>query len=325
MTDVSIVIPTCGRESLRVAVESATRQRELEVEVIVVDASGVGAASPLVGSTSAVRYIEAGVPLLPGQARSLGCAHSRGQWVALLDDDDVFAPTKCAEQISAATRSAAALTTSDYATVPYAWLCSLPADSSARWEHDVEALIRAGRRGPRELPTDQQRLSTYLFERRSLRSRKRLVTSSILIEGAIARDTHWNTSLTRFEDWEWLMRLDREGISWVHVAKPLVGIAVSGPGSLSRCGSRLDAVHGSWPIGLLQEQAPRPLGDLLTCDIGVTLARTGDIAGAVRMFKVGRIVGTPGWRASTRLACAVVTARVRQLVGDLRSLAVAES
>jgi hypothetical protein len=318
MTDVSIVIPTRGRESLRIAIHSATRQRGLQVEVIVVDASGTGAARPLVESLSGVRYIDPGVPLLPGQARSLGCADSGGQWVALLDDDDAFAPSKCAEQISAVMRSDAALATSDYATVPYARLCGLAADSSMGWERDFEALIGSGRHGPRDRPTDQQRLATYLFERRSLRSRKRLVTSSILVEGSVARDVSWNAGLTRFEDWEWLVRLDREGVRWVHVAKPLVGIAVSGPGSLSRSESTLDATHGNWPIALLWEQEPRPLGDLLTCDIGVALAHMGDIAGAVRMFKVGRIVGKPGWRASIRLVCAVAAARARRHVAGLR-------
>ncbi len=325
MIDVTVVIPTCGRESLRAAVNSATRQHGVEVEVIVVDASGVGAARELVQHLTVARYIDAGVPLRPGQARSLGCAHSLGHWVALLDDDDVFAPTKCAEQISAVTRSDAALSTADYAIVPYSRLCQLGACGPTSWDRDVEALIESGRHGPRERPSERERIATYLFERRSLRSRKRLVTSSILVEGSLAREMGWNTSLMRFEDWEWLVRLDRQGVRWVHVAKPLVGIAVNGPESLSGSESRLDAAHGNWPIPLLWEQAPGPLGDLLTCDIGVALAHMGDIAGAVRMFKVGRIVGSPGWHASARLAVAIAAAGARRRVIGLRSPATVKS
>jgi hypothetical protein len=322
VTVVSIVIPTCGRDSLRVALESAVRQRGLDVEVIVVDASGVKAARPFVEGAGDVRYIDAGSPLLPGQARWLGCASSRGQWVAFLDDDDAFAPKKCVEQISAAIRSRAELVTSDYATVPYLGLCRLPTDSAVDWDRHVEALIAAGRYGPKERPEAQQRLATYLFDRRSVRSRKRLVTSSILVEGTLAREVRWSNSLTRFEDWEWLLRLDGGGVNWTHVAKPLVGIAISAPASLSRSTSGLDTAHVNWPITLLWEQAPGPLGDLLTCDIGVTLARSGDCAGAVRVSKIGRIVGTPGWRASARLACAVVAARARQVIGGQRGSSV---
>jgi glycosyltransferase involved in cell wall biosynthesis len=319
MTNVSVVIPTCGRKSLRLAVESATRQVGLEVEVIVVDASGIGAARELLEPLGAVRYIDTGVPLRPGKARSLGCAHSSGDWVGFLDDDDVFAPTKCGEQLSAATRSNAALVTSDYATIPYEQLCDLAAGGVSGWDRDVEALIASGDRGPRERPAEDQRLASYLFERRSLRSRKRLVTSSILVNGGIARDVSWNESLMRFEDWEWLLRLDRIGVSWVHVAKPLVGIAVNGPESLSCSDLCLDAVHGNWPIALLSDHAPRPLGDLLTCDIGVAFAHMGDVGGAVRMFRLGRVVGKPGWHASARLAVAIAAAQARRGVSRLHS------
>lgn len=314
MPDLSVVTPTRGRPSLAAAVASALTQHELDVEVIVVDASGQRAAEPIVAPLPQVAYLGSETPLTPGEARQLGCSVSTGRWVAFLDDDDVFFPHKGTEQIGAAVAAGASFATSDFVTFPYDRLPLAASANSREWELEIADLLRAGRSGPKVRPRPGERLSSYLFERRSLQSRCRLVTSSWLVRGDIARAFSWNATLNRFEDWEWLLRLERAGVRWLHVAEPHVGISLGGPQSLSASGLTSDPSHLAWPIPFLAGGAPRPLGDLIACDIGVTLAKSGDVRGAWRSFRVATIVGRPGWRSRLRFAGAVVAAGIRRAV-----------
>jgi glycosyltransferase involved in cell wall biosynthesis len=106
--EVSVVIPTRNRWELlsRHALPSALEQVDVELEVIVVDeASSDGTARGLAGvSDERLRVVRNGVPLrLPG-ARNEGARHARGAWLAFLDDDDLWAPTKLRCQLDAALR-----------------------------------------------------------------------------------------------------------------------------------------------------------------------------------------------------------------------------
>lgn len=264
--------------------------------MIVVDAVGDGAAQGRFG-TRGIEYVSSHSPLSPGEARQLGCVRATGAWIAFLDDDDIFHPDKCREQIAVAVESGASFVTSDFVTFPYADL-PLPSNVDRReWDARVASLMASGNRGPMTRPRPGEQVSRYLFERRSLRSRRRLVTSSWLLRGSLAREIPWNTGLKRFEDWDWLLRLEGAGIRWRHLARPYVGISLDGPESLSAADFSFDAAHIAWPIPLLASTAPRSLGDLLVCDIGVTLAKSGDVAGAWRSFRVATTVGKPGWRS----------------------------
>lgn len=311
MTDVSVVIPTRGRESLSIAVESAYRQQGVGVEVIVVDASGTGAARPLLRDLSEAVYVDATRPLGAADARWAGCGRSQGEWIAFLDDDDVFAPTKSLGQIERAGHEGAALVTCDYSVVPYCQIRRLGDTRTDEWDGAVASLLHLGRKGPLERPHALAGVAPYLFERRSLKSRKRLVTSSVIAKGEIARSVPWNSGLSRFEDWDWYLAIDSIGGVWAHHPELLVAIGDSAPGSLSDRGTRLSPALLSWPIGPLAGKAPRALGDVLVCDVGVTLAKGGDISGAVGALRAGMIVGKPGAYAIARWVAAMTTVTVR--------------
>jgi hypothetical protein len=101
--DVSVVIPTRDRgEVLRLTLAGALRQRDVELEVIVVD--DASARPPRVAGLDdpRVRVIREDRPGGVSAARNRGIAETRGSWVAFLDDDDLWAPEKLVRQLEAA-------------------------------------------------------------------------------------------------------------------------------------------------------------------------------------------------------------------------------
>jgi glycosyltransferase involved in cell wall biosynthesis len=105
MPDVSVVIPTHNRRRLLgQALRSARCQVGVDVEVVVVDdGSNDGTADAVASLGDArVRLVRHRRPLGVAMARNAGAAVARGAWVALLDDDDLWAPDKLSRQIEAA-------------------------------------------------------------------------------------------------------------------------------------------------------------------------------------------------------------------------------
>jgi glycosyltransferase involved in cell wall biosynthesis len=84
-------------------------QREVEVEVFVVDeASDDGTADFVRGlADPRMTLIRHDTPKGVASARNAGLARARATWVAFLDDDDLWAPTKLAQQLDAAARAGA--------------------------------------------------------------------------------------------------------------------------------------------------------------------------------------------------------------------------
>ena len=90
----SVVIPTRDRPRLlQRALASALRQVGVVAEVVIVDDGGSPpvALAPTGGRVRVLRKDRSeGV----SAARNAGIAAARGEWVAFLDDDDVWAPAK---------------------------------------------------------------------------------------------------------------------------------------------------------------------------------------------------------------------------------------
>src|SRR5690348_15530892 len=109
--DVSVVIPTRNRPELAVrAVESALGQTHRNLEVIVVIDGPDPATS---AALEAVADDRLRVIVLPTSgkapnARNQGVHNANGKWVALLDDDDEWLPSKLAVQLELAATSSLA-------------------------------------------------------------------------------------------------------------------------------------------------------------------------------------------------------------------------
>ena len=102
--DISVVIPTRNRRRLlALALASVLDQRGVRLEVIVVDEASTDDTVEMVRSIAdpRVRLVRHAVPLGKSAARNRGIAESVGDWIAFLDDDDLWAPDKLRLQLQA--------------------------------------------------------------------------------------------------------------------------------------------------------------------------------------------------------------------------------
>jgi glycosyltransferase involved in cell wall biosynthesis len=114
---VSVVIPTHNRpEMLAEALASVRAQTFTDYEIIVVsngESAEIRHASHEVAAAHDCRYFT----LRDGNvsaARNFGIAQARGDWIAFLDDDDLWLPTKLERQVAEANRTGDDLIACDY-------------------------------------------------------------------------------------------------------------------------------------------------------------------------------------------------------------------
>ena len=91
---VSVVIPTIGRNTLENSINSIIRQSYINMEIIIVDDSD-NQNIVVSGHT----FLRTGGSKGPGYARNLGVEFASGNFIAFLDDDDVWKKDKILLQI----------------------------------------------------------------------------------------------------------------------------------------------------------------------------------------------------------------------------------
>jgi glycosyltransferase involved in cell wall biosynthesis len=193
----SVVIPTRDRpEMLAGAVAVALAQRDVEVEVLVVDdgsAAPVGAALP---SDGRVRLLRHEVPRGVSAARNTGIERARAPWIAFLDDDDLWAPDKLASQIGAAAAAGAAWAYAGDVTV----------------DEDLGIVSGAPPPPPGEVVA---KLTTY-------NSIPAGASNVVVAADALAAAGPFDPSLKTSEDWDMWIRLARCCGTPAVVPRPLV-------------------------------------------------------------------------------------------------------
>jgi glycosyltransferase involved in cell wall biosynthesis len=103
--NVSVVIPTRNRSALlAMTLCGVLRQQRVDLEVIVVDEGSTDdTASMLAAVTDTrLRTIRHATPQGLSAARNRGALEARGEWLAFIDDDDLWAPDKLIRQVEAA-------------------------------------------------------------------------------------------------------------------------------------------------------------------------------------------------------------------------------
>lgn len=103
---ISVIIPTHNRkERLRIAIESVLAQTWKDLDVWVCDDGSTDGTKEVVEELKKkderVNYLFCGQNGRPSIPRNKGIQASRGEWLAFLDDDDIWEPIKLQEQMEA--------------------------------------------------------------------------------------------------------------------------------------------------------------------------------------------------------------------------------
>jgi glycosyltransferase involved in cell wall biosynthesis len=197
-TLVSVVIPTHGRRELLLrSLRSALAQRDVELEVLVVDDGSMDDTASAVRSVDDPRVRLLRHPTSRGvaTARNTGAAVAAGAWFAFLDDDDLWAPDKLARQMAAAGPDGAR----------WAYSGAVEIDGSGR--------LLGGQRPP---PPE--------FLVRELRHRNPMPAgcSNVLVDADVFRASGgFDVGLRHLADWDLWLRLAHEGLP-ARVADPSV-------------------------------------------------------------------------------------------------------
>jgi glycosyltransferase involved in cell wall biosynthesis len=201
---VSAVIPTRNRPTLVVrAVRSALAQTFAVMEVIVVldgpDALTEKALRNIPDPRLTLVVLAASVGA--AQARNLAVDCARGDWIALLDDDDEWLPEKIELQMERACQSK----------------FTYPIVSSKLFARKSTYQVI----WPRKQPTEP--LSEYLLARNSWSYGEGLLTTTtLLFPKDLFEQVRFRPELRRHQDWDWVLRaVQQPGAGIEFIAKPL--------------------------------------------------------------------------------------------------------
>jgi glycosyltransferase involved in cell wall biosynthesis len=204
---VSVVIPTCRREKLLVrAIESVLRQTYVDMEIlVVVDGPDEATHEALRGISDArLRVIGLAKSVGGSDARNVGVAHAKSEWIAFLDDDDEWLPTKLEKQMALAAQ----------ASEPYPVIATQLIAKSSYGEFIW----------PRRFPEESEPLCDYLFSRKSFFAGEGLLqTSSVLTRKALMELVPFTSGLPKHQDIDWYVRASLvTGARFRFVHEPLV-------------------------------------------------------------------------------------------------------
>jgi glycosyltransferase involved in cell wall biosynthesis len=203
---VSAVIPTRNRPGLVLrAVRSALGQTLDNLEVIVVIDGPDSITADALHQFQDQRLRVLALPQSVGacEARNVGVREADGEWVAFLDDDDEWLPTKLEKQIRVARQSSCR-----YPIVSCRFLARTP-KGQYEW--------------PRRIPRPDEPISEYLFARRSFfQGEACLGTPTLLARRVLLLETPFENGLRRHQDTDWVLRAVARGDARVEfVPEPL--------------------------------------------------------------------------------------------------------
>ncbi|HEX8648028.1 MAG TPA: glycosyltransferase family 2 protein, partial [Thermoleophilaceae bacterium] len=300
---VSAVIPTVARPAHVVAaVRSALAQTLREIEVVVVVDGPDAATAAALGEVGdpRLRVVELPARGGPGGARNAGVAAARGEWVAFLDDDDLWAPRKLELQLAAARESG-------------------HAQPVVACREDVRGHGASTETWPRRLPDPGEDIGDYLLARRGLFWGEGSVhTSTWFTRRELLERVRFREDIGKHEDWEWLVRAAREagaGVTFVPESLAVRNVEDDRPrasrtldwrlgldhvSACRRAGLITPAAHASFLLTVISDEAAEQRSLEALWRLPWEAARHGrprlkDLAICVGNFAVPR-----GWRTALR-------------------------
>lgn len=216
---ITAVIPSIGDrpELLARTISSVAAQQlcAVDVEILVVDASGEDRVRRSDSNLGGARVLVADRRLTAGAARQLGTEEAAAQWVAYCDDDDLWSPIKISQQLAAIARS----------------------DRSWSFTGAV-AFTAGGRLLSAATCASESNLYQILLRGNCVPGGG---SSTLVRKDFILRAGGWDVELRNSEDWEMWLRLARLApAAYVHA--PLVGYRIHA-GSKSLDVTRIRSSH----------------------------------------------------------------------------------
>lgn len=213
MPKVSVVIPTTGRKSLKDAVSSALGQEGVEVEVLICQGSIEVDVESLKKEFKhdQIKIIPLGTnqPSNGNSARQNGVENSKGEYIALLDDDDTWIKNKLRLQLDFLHYQG-----NDWISATSV-IAKLPNGDQETW--------------PETPPQSLFRVAEYLFVRRSIQNlHPMLQTSTLLGKASVFRQVPFEPSVYIHQDWDWLIKAQTKGVNIYFLDLPLTIYKVDG-------------------------------------------------------------------------------------------------
>ncbi|WAC59871.1 glycosyltransferase family 2 protein [Brevundimonas sp. SL130] len=208
---ISVVIPTFNRQDTIVdAIKTALDQTLAPIEVIVVDDCSTDATVERVRAYSDSRVVLISQPknMGGGAARNAGILAAKGDWVALLDSDDLWRADKLELQSRAIENARDAIC--------YSNLEFFGGDAGRPYWN-----LRPLRNG--------EPLADYMIA-----EGQAVQTSSLYMYKQTAVSILFDERLRRHQDWDFVLRAEREGMHFVYIDLPLVLYRMSDSESVSR-------------------------------------------------------------------------------------------
>ncbi len=204
---VSVIIPTRNRAALvQSAIDSVLEQTFTDFELIVIiDGEDDATREALSSVTDSRMRVHMNATAMGGaQARNIGVELARADWIAFLDDDDVWLPEKLKRQMAVAT---------DLTAENVCIACQF----IARSEHGDRIL-------PLRTPVAGEPLSEYIYCPRGLSVAEGFVqTSTLLCRRMLMLRVPFLPQLACGQETTWLLRASRdEGLQLEIVNEPLV-------------------------------------------------------------------------------------------------------
>ena len=198
--EVSVVIPTYNRKEATIrAVQSALDQTLPPAEIIVVDdhSSDPAPAAELLALDPRIRLITHTRNRGASAARNTGIDAASGNWIAFLDSDDLWFPHKLARQFR-----------------------EMESISEGEAFGCTNVLMQLG--GDKNKPYNAQPPGTQHLSEYFLIDGCTFQTSSLLVPTALARRVRFDERLKIHEDWDFVLRLVRDGAKFSYLHEPLV-------------------------------------------------------------------------------------------------------
>ena len=198
--EITVVVPTHNRRDLlQLTLRTVLGQRDVELEVVVVDDGSTDDTADVVAGLGdpRLRLVRHDTAQGVSAARNRGIAEASGQWVAFVDDDDLWAPDKLARQLEAAH------------------------DTGRAWAYAGAVKVDAAQRlnGGRPPPEPEELMARITRWNPMPGGCSNVIASSTLLR----RAGQFDRQLVNLADWDLWIRMARVGGRPAMVSSPLVG------------------------------------------------------------------------------------------------------